>query len=113
LCIEKGLDCVITEGKIMRLANEPKLEKDAIDVLKKTDSIGALAAVDMAEALYQSIRMQLGVESCRGIRLSRGANLDSIDVLLNDAEDMKERFRSIHKLKTESEQLRAISKMVD
>jgi len=120
-----------------RLEYETKLEKDAIEVLKKADSIGALAAVDMAEAildkavtekvrpewrartfemaeaLYQSIRMQLSVKRYKGIRISRGANLDSIDVPLNDAEKMKKRFRSIRKSKTESEQLRAIRKMVD
>ena len=120
-----------------RLEYETKLEKDAIEALKKADSIGALAAEDMAEAildkavtekvrpewrartfemseaLYQSIRMQLSVKRYKGIRISRGANLDSIDVPLNDAEKMKKRFRSIRKLKTESEQLRAIRKMVD
>lgn len=68
---------------------------------------------EMAEALYQSIRMQLSVKRYKGIRISRGANLDSIDVPLNDAEDMKKRFRSMRRLKTEDEQLRAIRKMVD
>jgi hypothetical protein len=68
---------------------------------------------EMAEALYQSIRMQLSVKRYKGIRISRGANLDSIDVPLNDAKKMKKRFRSIRKLKTESEQLRAVKKMVD
>ena len=120
-----------------RLEYETKLEKDAIEALKKADSIGALAAVDMAEAildkavtekvrpewrartfemaeaLYQSIRMQLSVKRYKGIRISRGANLDSIDVPLNDAEKMKKRFRSIRRLKTESEQLRAVRKMAN
>jgi hypothetical protein len=120
-----------------RLEYETKLEKDAIEALKKADSIGALAAVDMAEAildkavtekvkpewrartfemaeaLYQSIRMQLSVKRYKGIRISRGANLDSIDVPLNDSKKMKERFSAIRKMKTESEQLRAIRKMVN
>ena len=39
---------------------------------------------ELAEALFQSIRMQLSVERYQAIAVERGANLDTIDVPLNN-----------------------------
>ena len=120
-----------------RLHYETELERQAKDVLKTAGQVGSLAAMDkaedildkavtqkvrpewrarafeMAEALYQSIRMQLSVPKYQAIRVNRGANLDEIDKPLNDREDLKERFDDIRKLQSEKEQLAAIAKMVD
>jgi hypothetical protein len=75
-----------------RLQYETKLEAQAVDVLKKAKEIGAIKAIDqaeaildkavtqkvrpewrartfeLAEALYQSIRMQLSVKKYKAIR---------------------------------------------
>ncbi|MHC4619557.1 MAG: hypothetical protein ACYTEQ_17565, partial [Planctomycetota bacterium] len=86
-----------------RLHYETELEQQARDVLRRARQMGSLAAMEkaeaildkavtekvrpewrarafeMAEALYQSIRMQLSVWKYQAIRINRGANLDEID----------------------------------
>jgi hypothetical protein len=47
---------------------------------------------ELAEALFQSISMQLSVERFKAISIDRGANLDAIDYPLNDRIWLKERF---------------------
>jgi len=47
---------------------------------------------------FLDILQQEGPTWLDGVRIRKGANFDSIDVPLNDAENMKERFRSIRKL---------------
>ncbi|HUT29763.1 MAG TPA: hypothetical protein VMX13_08225 [Sedimentisphaerales bacterium] len=119
-----------------RLHYETELEQQAKDVLKTAGDIGSLAAMakaedildkavtqrvrpewrarafEMAEALYQSIRMQLSVEKYQAIRTNRGANLDEIDKPLNDREDLEEDFQRIRKLSSEKEQLDAIAALL-
>ena len=53
---------------------------------------------ELAEALFQSIRMQLSVPRYRAISVGRGANLDTIDQVLNDREWLERRFAAIRKL---------------
>ena len=50
---------------------------------------------ELAEALYQSIRMQLSVERYKAISVGRGANLDTIDVPLNNRRWLKQRERDV------------------
>ena len=52
---------------------------------------------ELAEALYQSIRMQLSVSRYQAIALGRGANLDSIDFALNNRVWLKNEFAKIAK----------------
>jgi len=120
-----------------RLMYETKLEKQAMDVLKTAKQLGSLAAMDkaeaildkavtqkvatdlrarvfeLAEALFQSIRMQLSVPKYQAIRVNRGANLDEIDKPLNHRIDLEKRFAKVRKLKSEQERLAAIAKIVD
>ena len=96
-----------------RLMYETDLEQQAKAILKTADSTTdaeAMAKVqaildkavtepvaaelrarvfELAEALYQSIRMQLSVDKYQAIRTSRGANLDEIDKPLADIRDLK------------------------
>ena len=119
-----------------RLEYETSLEDQAKEVLRKANEIGALNAIneaeaildkavtekaqpewrarvfEMAEALYQSIRMQLSVEKYQAIAVRRGANLDNIDVLLNNSGDLKKQFDEIRELQTEKERLDGIVKIV-
>jgi hypothetical protein len=52
---------------------------------------------ELAEALYQSIRMQLSVSKYQAISLGRGANLDSVDFALNDRVWLENEFARIGK----------------
>jgi len=100
-----------------RLPYEKALEKEAKKVLKGAK--GSLEAIDkaeaildrpfsdakalqwrlrvhdLAEALYQSIRMQLSVPKYKAIREGRGDTLDHLDAPLNDSRDMKKEFMYI------------------
>ena len=67
----------------------------------------------LAEALFESIRMQLSVRRYRAIGVSRGANLDAIDTPLNDAPWLKVQFARIRRLKTEAERRRALDRIVN
>jgi hypothetical protein len=112
------------------------LEQQAKEVLKKADEIGTLRSLDraeaildkaetenvasrlrarvfeLAEALFQSIRMQLSVTKYQAKEISRGANLDAIDGSLNNRGKLKAQFSEVRKLPTERERLAAIAQQV-
>lgn len=118
-----------------RLIHETGLEEQARAALKSAPQSGALAAVaraeeilaraesqrvapelrarvfELAEALYQSIRMQLSVERYQAIAVNRGANLDEIDKPLNRSVDLKKRFAQIRALASEPERLEALARL--
>jgi hypothetical protein len=135
---QQGLYRAYYDGYVKaRLHYETELERQAFEVLKKAKEIGAIKAIDqaesilnkavtertrpewrtrtfeLAEALYQSIRMQLSVEKYQAIRVVRGANLDNIDVPLNNRSNLKKRFERIRKISSEEQRLQAIQKTVD
>jgi len=115
-----------------RLHYETELESRAMDVLKNAEQPGSLAAIDkaeailergttqkvatdlrqrvfeLAEALFQSIRMQHSVERYQS---QRYANLDDIDEPLTNLEDMKKDLDKIRKLNSEQQRLAAIRKI--
>jgi hypothetical protein len=110
-----------------RLLHETALEEDAMKKLREAKQIGAQAAMDqaetilnrsdtdkvsldwrarvfeLAEALFQSIRMQLSVQRYGAISVGRGANLDTIDVPLNNRVWLKRRLSELRSLARESE----------
>jgi hypothetical protein len=118
-----------------RLIYETGLEEQARAALKSARESGALAALEraeqildraesqrsapelrarvfeLAEALYQSIRMQLSVERYQAIAVGRGANLDEIDKPLNRRVDLKKRFTQIRTLASEQERLAALARL--
>jgi hypothetical protein len=118
-----------------RLEYETCLEKQARAVLNNANEIGAINAIneaeaildkavaervkpewrarvfEMAEALYQSIRMQMSVDKFQAIAVRRGANLDNIDVRLNNSKYLKKQFVEIRKLQTEKERIDRIVKI--
>jgi hypothetical protein len=119
-----------------RLAIETDQESRALASLKSAPRIGAEPAIvaaarildadeltpearalrarvfDLAEALYQSIRMQLSVPLYQAIALGRGANLDSIDFALNDRVWLKNEFAKIEKAPRD-QQLKMIERIVN
>jgi len=120
-----------------KLHYETDLENQARKVLRKADEIGAIKAVgeaeaildkavkqkvkpewrarvfELAEALFQSIRMQLSVKKYQAIQVRRGANLDNIDKPLNARRDLKRDFIKILNLQSEKERLDAIAEILD
>ena len=117
-----------------RLIYETGLEAQARTALKSAPESGELAAVaraeeilaradsqrtapelrarvfELAEALYQSIRMQLSVERYQAIAVNRGANLDEIDKPLNRRVELQQRLDRIRALGSEPERLAALAR---
>jgi hypothetical protein len=114
-----------------RLVYESGLEQQALDRLREAPRLGSTVAIEeatrildesltkpaaedlrnrifaLAEALYQSIHMQLSVDRYKAIAISRGANLDTIDFPLNNRVWLKDQFAKIRSLK-EDDRLAAI-----
>ncbi len=68
---------------------------------------------ELAEALFQSIRMQLNVSRYKAIGVDRGASLDTLDYPLNNRLWLLERFGAIRQLPSESARLRSIADILD
>lgn len=120
-----------------RLLYETELEARAMDALRQARQTGALAAMaeaeaildravtrpvspdyrarvfELAEALYQSIRMQLSVERYAAIAVGRGANLDTIDLPLNNGPWLKQRFSELRQLADEADRLAGIAAILN
>jgi hypothetical protein len=117
----------------VRLEYETGLEDRAIETLRQAGELGSIAAMDraqallekgaihrismdrrarvgeLAEALFQSIQMQLSVPRYQAIGQERGANLDAIDAPLNDRIWLTHRFAELRTLPTENERLSALA----
>jgi hypothetical protein len=120
-----------------RLLYETQLEAEALAKLRQAKSLGALLAVqeaeaildravthrtaadyrarvfELAEALFQSIRMQLSVERYKAISVGRGANLDTIDAPLTDRPWLKAQFQEVRQLSSEAERLARLEAIVN
>jgi hypothetical protein len=90
---------------------------DAGAILDRANSnpmaIGLKARVnELAEALFQSIGMQLSVTKYQAIDVGRGANLDELDVPLNNRVWLKNRFAELRRLEDDAAKLRGINEIV-
>jgi hypothetical protein len=109
-----------------RLIEETAQEKEAMKVLAGARQLGARKAIDeaeaildraddpttanplenrvneLAEALFQSIGMQLSVVKYQAIDVGRGANLDELNMPLNNRAWLKERFAALRKLDSDA-----------
>jgi hypothetical protein len=119
----------------MRLEYEENLEKEALAVLKTAGQVGSARALDvaeavlnkaedyrvnseirarvfeLAEALFQSIGMQTSVPRHRAKQISRGANLDMIDIPFNHGLSLKAAFADVRKMDSEQERLTTIARI--
>ena len=68
---------------------------------------------ELAEALFQSIRMQLSVVRYQAIAVGRGANLDAIDYGLNNGAWLRDRFNEVRAMNNESDRLAKISEILN
>ncbi len=118
-----------------RLIEETAQEKQAMKMLAAAQQLGALKAIDqaeaildcadaptntnplenrvneLAEALFQSIGMQLSVVKYQAIDVGRGANLDEFNVPLNNRVWLIERFAALRKLDDEAAILRGLEEI--
>lgn len=120
----------------VRLVHEQALQRQALAVLDTAPRLGSIEAMgraqallakaetehpapelrarvfELAEALFQSSRMQLSVPRYQAISVGRGANLDSIDEPLNDRRALETGFGRIRQVPSEDERLRALVELV-
>jgi len=118
-----------------RLPYETRLEQDALAALS-ADQKGSASAIheaqeilnqaithpvaqdlrarvfELAEALFQSIRMQLSVQRYGAISVHRGANLDRIDKPLNNRLFLTAQFDEIAKLDSEPARLARLHQLI-
>ena len=66
----------------------------------------------LAEALFQSISMQLSVQRYRAIAVDRGASLDTLDRPLSNRPWLEERFAQIRRLSSETNRLKALNEII-
>ncbi|MBK5290419.1 MAG: hypothetical protein JJE04_01830 [Acidobacteriia bacterium] len=120
-----------------RLLYETDLEAQALERLGAAAALGSLRAMreaeeildrvagegvarawrgrvfELAEALFQSIRMQLSVEWYKAIGVGRGANLDLIDSALNNRGWLKARFETLRALATERARMDGVQEILN
>ncbi len=119
-----------------RLIYETDLEAQAMACLRTAPAVGAARAMSaaqtaldlalsrpvnadwrlrihqLAEALFQSIGMQLSVQRYQAIAVDRGASLDTLDFPLNNRPWLEHRFAQIRKLPAEPDRLRALDEIL-
>jgi hypothetical protein len=119
-----------------RLIHETELEDRAMEALREAPKVGAVAAManatkilesaddrvaadwrarvfELADAMYDSIKMQTSVPKYKAIGVDRGATLDTIDVPLNNRLWLRERFAVLQNMSVEAERLKGIEEIVD
>ena len=67
---------------------------------------------ELADALFESISMQLSVPKYKAIAVDRGASLDTLDYPVNNRRWLEHRFTEIRKLTSEADRLKAIQEIV-
>ena len=119
-----------------RLLYESALEEQAMDQLQQAEARGSFNVMaeaerildravqqpiattwrtrifQLAEALFQSIQMQLSVRLYQGQAEVRGANLDGLDYPLNDRLWLQERFAEIRQRPDEAARLAGIEQIL-
>ncbi|MEO7402642.1 MAG: hypothetical protein ABIU95_03130, partial [Burkholderiales bacterium] len=119
-----------------RLLKETAQEAEAMTILGTAEQIGATKAIDkaeavldrahvsetgnelerrvneLAEALFQSIGMQLSVTKYQAIGVGRGANLDELNVPLNNRAWLSDRFAALRKSSNDDDALVGIHEIL-
>jgi hypothetical protein len=119
-----------------RLLYETGVEREAMAELRNARALGSIAAMnraeqilertvdhpaaqlrarvfELAEALFQSIRMQLSVPRYQAISTDRGASLDTIDNPLNNRGWLAQNFATIRQKPDEAERLKELDRIID
>jgi hypothetical protein len=105
---------------ILQTANEENLDP----VLTKAEAVLARADLEhvaprlrqrtfeLAEALFQSIRMQTSVDKYRAIGVDRGATLDTIDYPLNNRRWLAAQIKGVREMHRKQDKLAALARVV-
>ncbi len=105
-------------GRAGKLSGSVK-SMDEAEAILDTDALTSEArdlrarVFELAEALFQSIHMQLSVPRYQAIGLGRGANLDAIDFALNNRVWLKQQFAQVRALPDEKSRLAGINRIVE
>jgi len=112
LGVEEGARQATSEIEPLVLLNQAEAELD--EPLRNPVSQDWRARVlELGEALFQSIHMQLAVERYQAEAVERAANLDTLDAPLSDAPWLKKQFAEIRRLPSPREQIRALEAILD
>ena len=118
----------------LRLEHESRAEFNAVLALRAAREIGSQLAMqrahemlirpldptatevrarvfELAEALFQSIRMQLSVPRYRAISTDRGATLDTIDIPLNSRVWLEQKFAEVQQLPSERDRVAELDRI--
>ena len=107
-----GRNWPLTSAGAMKAMEEAESILDA-DARTK-DALEYRARVfELAEALFQSIHMQLSVDRYKAIAIDRGGNLDSLDFALNNRLWLKNRFQAIRALSSETDRIARIDELLN
>ncbi len=119
-----------------RLIYETGVERQAMAELRNARALGSLPAMnraeqildrsadhpaaelrsrvfELAEALFQSIRMQLSVPRYQAISIDRGASLDTVDVPLNNRGWLAQNFAAIRRIAAEADRVKELDYILD
>jgi hypothetical protein len=100
---EKKVDSLLALDKAEEILDKAQLEKVGLDLRARV--------YEMAEALFQSIRMQVSVERYEARSERRGGNLGLIDTPLNNSIKLKKMFADIRKIGSDKRRRSAIEKI--
>jgi hypothetical protein len=103
---EAEVMAILADARRLGPARAMDLAEAALDRAADGGRCSALAARvnELAEALFQSIGMQLSVEKYAAIDVNRGANLDELHAPLNNRGWLKDRFTALRALGEEAQQ---------
>jgi hypothetical protein len=101
--LEKLRDGLTTIGTLQAMAAaESILDRAAATPVKPEWRARIL---ELGDALFASIRMQLSVEKHKAIAVDRGASLDTLDFPLNNRPWLKQQFAKIRKFASDTERV--------
>ncbi len=100
-----GLDPVVVLAQAQEILSKAFTERVAQE--------GRTRILELAEALFQSIRMQLSVERYQAEAVERGGNLDTVDAPITNGPWLAQRLREIAALATPAEQIKAIEEVLN
>lgn len=91
---------------------------EAVQILKKAATAPVAQdlrtrILELGEALYQSVRMQLAVERYKAESVSRGANLDTLDAPLTSGPWLMRQLEAIAATSSKTDQLRSIDELLN
>jgi hypothetical protein len=105
LTSELGTSPAAAMSEVERILNDRQLEPETAQLRQRV--------FELAEALFQSVRMQLSVPKYGAIEVWRGANLDLIDHPLNNAAWLNRQFDEIRRIPDLAEQTKRLLQLTN